>query len=173
MKHLFILVFCLTSLYGSSRLEECLQRCWSVDPRTASYISKKCEKLDKSVIEDFIRISEAQKIDFTAEKKLTALPKDDGIYQSPEEHLVLFENPFVRIFYGSTAPQKREPFHLHQWKSVMLVLQSTTYEMEYKDGSKEIGNWPMGAYELPAGEYYACTNIGAHADECLRFEIKN
>lgn len=159
-------------------LEQCLLFTWGVDPHTANYITHKFKPLLENVtyhpvIEDFISLSKKQKINFSIDKKIQPLPTEDGIFQSPKEHLVVFENPYLRILWGSTQPGAREPFHVHEWKSIMVVIKPTTYEIEYPNGSKETTTYSIGAFELPGGERYACTNLGQFSDESLRFEIKS
>lgn len=160
------------------QLSECLEVCWGIDRHTIKFIKTQFTPLleDKShhaTVQEFIEISKKQNIDFSSPKKMKALPKEDGVLQSPEEHLVVFENPFIRVLLGSTNPGKRESLHLHQWKSVMVTLHPTVYEMEFANGKKEKLDCPIAVIELPAGEKYACTNIGSTADKSLRFEIKN
>lgn len=158
-------------------LRECLQRAWGIDPYTTDYILKKFSPLLEdatyhSIIDEFIEKSNALNLDFSSYKALSLPPAEDGIFQAPKQHLVVFENPWVRILYGSSLPGEHENFHLHAWKSLMVVLEPTTYEIGYVGGSLEISAWPRGVYELAGGEYYSCTNVGDTADECLRFEIK-
>lgn len=179
-----LLFFC-TSLFSlvekiqlKSDLEQCLQTVWGIDPQSVAYISSKFKSLfdnpkNHSVIQDFIKLSRGQNIKFPIDKKIQPLPHDDGIYKSPEEHLIVFENPYIRVLWGSTKPGVREQFHVHEWKSVMVIIKPTTYEIEYPNGSKETITYSIGAFELPAKEKYACTNLGQHADESLRFEIKS
>lgn len=181
---LFTLFFCFsaTSLEDQAsiekELEQCLQTNWGVDPHTTTFIRNKFKPLLEniayhSVIKEFITLSKKQNIVFLIDKKLKALPFEDGVYKAPKEHLVVFESPYVRIFWGSTEPGKREDLHEHAWKSVMVIIRPTTYKIEYPDGKKETMDFPIGAYELPLGERYACTNLGKASDEYLRFEVKD
>lgn len=180
---LLIILFC-RSIYAlehpnlSKELERCLSDVWGVDQNTNAYIRNKLKPLLQdtryhSTVQEFIALSKKQEIDFPIDKKIKQLPPDDGILKAPEEHLVVFENPYVRILWGSTAPGKREKFHEHAWKSVMLIIRPTTYEIEYPNGKKETIDYPIGVFELPAGERYACTNLGKSEDASLRFEIKD
>lgn len=162
----------------SGELEQCLSENWGVDQHTNAYIREKLKPLlqDASyqpVVQKFISLSQKQKIDFSIDKKLKKLSPEDGILKAPDEHLVVFESPYVRILWGSTLPGKRENLHTHAWKSLMVIIEPTTYEIEYSNGKKEIENYPVGVYELPAGERYSCTNLGKIADASLRFEIKD
>lgn len=161
----------------ADKLEQCLQTCWGVDAHTAAYIREKFKPLIEndthhSVIEKFIALSQKQNINFRLDKKIQPLPIEDGTLQSPKEHVIVFENPYLRILWGSTEPLAREAFHTHAWRSVMVIIKPTKFEIEYPNGTKEIVDYPVGAFELPAGEKYACTNLGNTADESLRFEIK-
>lgn len=160
----------------SKKLENCLKSNWGIDNHTVGFINDKFKPLldnpeHHATVKEFIKLSNEIKIDFS-NQMLHALPKDDGIYASPKEHLVVFENPYIRVLYGSTEPGVREAFHSHQWESIMVIIKPTTYEIEYFDGKKETNLYPIGAYKLPAGEKYACKNVGSFPDECLRFEIK-
>ncbi|MBA3722625.1 MAG: hypothetical protein H0W88_09520 [Parachlamydiaceae bacterium] len=165
-------------LTKAQQLEESLIEYWGVDKYTAGYIRNKMTPILEnteyhSIIDDFVEKSKNLHIDFSSIKKIPVIHPEDGIYKSPEQHVVLFENPYVRIFLSSTKPGVREPFHMHAWKSLMVIIKPTTYEIETMDGLVTTGYWPTGVYELPPEEYYACTNIGNNEDECLRFEVKN
>lgn len=178
-----ILLTCSFQLLSNIRtnvalLEECLMSDWGIDEHSAHWIARKLQTtLDDSnsshVIEEFIAKLAALKIDFSCIKEPKALHPQDAVLQAPEHHLIVFESPYVRILYGSTKPGERENLHRHSWRSIIIVMRGTTYRVDYPDGRSEIGEWPVGAYELPPNEYYSCTNIGPSADECLRFEIKD
>ncbi len=160
------------------QLAQCLEEYWGVDRYTSAYIVRKFDLLlqdpyDHHIIDGLIEKSKNLNIDFLAFKEIQRLPEDDGVLRAPEQHLVVFENPYVRILWGSTASGESEPFHVHAWKSLMVVLKPTTYEVAYPNGVVEIWEGNRGLYELPANERYACTNIGDTADEILRFEIKD
>lgn len=161
----------------SEELKNCLHSNWGIDNYTVAFITNKFKPLidnpaHHETVKEFIKFGKEIKIDFSPNRKLQTLPKDDGIYESPKEHLVVFENPYIRILYGSTEPNVREALHSHQWESIMVIIKPTTYEIEYPDGKKETAIFPIGTYKLPAGEKYACKNVGTFPDECLRFEIK-
>lgn len=159
-------------------LEQSLHVNWGVDRQTNAFIRNKFKPLLKdashhAIIKNFIFLSKKQNIIFPADKEIRALQPEDGIFKATQEHKVVFENPYVRILLGSTEPGARENFHTHVWKSIMVVIIPTTYEIEYPDGKKEKIVYPIGVFELPAGECYACTNLGNKADASLRFEIKD
>lgn len=69
-------------------------------------------------------------------------------------------SPGAESLYGSTELGVREAFHSHQWESIMVIIKPTTYAIEYPDGKRETILYPIGTYKLPAGEKYACTNVG-------------
>lgn len=170
-------VFSYANTDLAEKLENCLKSDWGIDNNTVAFINNKFKPLldepnHHATVEEFIKLSKGIKIDFSLDQKLQVLPRDDGIYASPKEHLVVFENPYVRVLYGSTEPGVREALHSHQWESIMVIIKPTTYEIEYSDSKKEKALYPIGAYKLPAGEKYACKNVGLSSDECLRFEIK-
>lgn len=160
-----------------NELEQCLVNDWGVDTHTSEYLMKKfrCHVENTgqySVINDFIVKSKEQKIDFATPREVLVLPSEDALLCVPKHHLVIFENLYVRILWGSTQPGEREPLHLHTWKSLMVVFKPTIYAMEYPDGTTEVWNGEIGVYELPSNERYACTNIGNVPDEMIRFEVK-
>lgn len=161
-----------------SALTECLETTWGLDKHTTAFVKNKFSPLldnskHHSVIQQFIDLSKKQNIHFPVDKQLKHLPPQDGILKAPKEHKIVFENPYIRVLWGSTEPGAREEFHEHAWKSVMVIIIPTTYEIEYSDSKKEIIDYPISAIELPGGERYACTNLGKKADASLRFEIKD
>jgi len=165
--------------YKDQELKNCLQEQWGVDSRTADYIYAKMgpilnNMLYHAVIDDFITKSGCitQSINYTCSKEIAPVHPQDGLLQAPKQHIIVFENPWVRILWGSTEPGEHENFHVHAWKSLMLVIKATTFKITHAHGGVEVGDWPIGVYELPEMEHYACTNIGSTADKCLRFEIK-
>lgn len=161
-----------TEIALESPLEQCLINDWGVDTHTATYLMKKFQSLGCPAVDDFIARSKNINIDFAIPREVKPLPAEDAILCAPKQHLVIFENLYVRILWGSTLPNEREPLHIHQYKSLLVVLKPTIYEIEYLDGKVEIWNGEIGVYELPPGEHYTCTNIGNVADEMIRFEIK-
>lgn len=159
------------------QLEHCLKDVWGLDSHTVDYLVKKIMDLTEStghafIIDDFIAKSKALHIDFTVIRDVQPLCAEDAILCAPKQHLVIFENLYVRILWGSTAAGEREPFHVHPWKSLLLVLQPTVYEIEYPNRQCEQWNGQIGVYELPANDRYSCTNVGIGADEMIRFEVK-
>lgn len=158
-----------------SALERCLEECWSVDRHTTSFIRKIFESMhDQSVfcalVDDFINKSTKLNIQFSYDKTLRALSEDDGVIKSTKQHIIVFENPYVRILAGAAASGEYEPLHTHAWKSIMVIFEEASYMIEYSNGTQEKITLPVGVYELPP-ESYACTNLGT-AEKCLRFEVK-
>ena len=160
--------------YSTLELKKCLEETWGIDSHSTAFILKKWEPIlgDEAVIQDFIAISKTLGIEFSVSKELRRLHPEDGVLCAPDHHLVVFESPYVRVLWGSTRAGEREPFHVHAWKSLMVVIIPTDYKMEYPNGTADIWEGRIGVYELPANERYACTNIGARADAILRFEVK-
>lgn len=159
------------------QLLRCLDECWGVDRHTSAFILNKFRPIlddaaHQPIIDDFIAKSELIGLDFSIEKALPMLPPEDGLCQAPKQHRVVFESPYVRILWGSTLPGELEALHMHIWNSLMVIIKPTAFEIYYPDGRVEVGDWPIGVYELPGGEQYSCRNIGPTADVCLRFEIK-
>lgn len=166
---IFSLLF-VSSLFAET-LEECFINNWGVDRHTATYLVEKFQP-HTNIIDDFIAKSRDINIDFATPKTPEPLPLEDAILCAPKHHLVIFENLYVRILWGSTLPGEREPLHMHKWKSLLVVLKPAPYQIEYPDGTIEIWDGAIGVYELPANDRYTCTNIGSTADEMIRFEIK-
>lgn len=185
MFFLFFTIIVCNSLYAlehqpvlEKELEQCLSVNWGIDPHTTAFIVNKFKPLiqnkrNHAVIKDFITLSKKQNITFPVDKKIASIHPEDGLIKAPKEHFVIFESPYARVLFGSTASGARENFHEHPWKSIMVILIPTTYKIEYPNGKEEITDYPIGAFELPPGERYACTNLGKIADASLRFEIKD
>jgi len=49
----------------------------------------------------------------------------DAVEAAPDSHKVIFENDSVRLLKVCILPGIKEPFHIHQWPSKMIVLEST------------------------------------------------
>jgi hypothetical protein len=185
-KVLCLLVFiaysshCLSSVDSAAatkiKLETCLLYTWGVDRNTVNYIVGKFAELEdglfETIVNDFINNSKTCSPDFSIPRMPVQLHEDDGVLQAPEQHLVIFENPWVRILLGSTQPGVRENMHIHEWKSILVIIKPTTFKIMYADGTEVTELYPIGVYELPAMEKYACENMGDEADECVRFEVK-
>lgn len=161
----------------SKELIDCLHKAWNIDLPTSHYILKKFGSILEdatyhSIIDEFICESVALGLDFSGDKIVRPLAHDDGVIQAPAQHVVLFENPWIRVLWGSSQPGEHEKLHFHAWKSVMVIVEPTTYEITYSNGSVETSYWLRGVYVLGVEDPYSCTNIGACADACLRFEVK-
>lgn len=156
----------------AQQLEQCLAEVWGLDKNTIDYLTKKFSAVQDLIIDDFIAKSKNLNIDFSVVRDVQPLLAEDAILCAPKHHFIIFENLYVRILWGSTSAGEREPFHVHPWKSLLVVLKPSVYEIEYDDGHCEQWNGQIGVYELPANERYSCTNIGEATDEMIRFEVK-
>jgi len=159
------------------KLQECLKECWGVDPHTTAFLCQYFKPFFDNtnyhnLIEDFLNKSVKLNIQFPLDKKLIYLPFYDGVIQATKFHPVVYETPYVRIMAGCAAPEEREPFHTHIWKSLLVVFEEASYYVEYANGSSEFLNLRPGIYELPPEDLYACTNVGKNKENCLRFEVK-
>lgn len=98
----------------------------------------------------------------------------DGVLVAPEWHKVLFENDEMRVLWGETKPGEKEKLHMHYCPSLMIILSGAEFEIEYADGTKEIGHWGVGKYDLPPDEQPASyTNIGNTSFIAIRIEYKD
>lgn len=160
-------------------LECCLLECYHIDHRSADVIMSKFTPLIEDInshhiINEFIRKSKNLNIVFSGNKPNEVLQPDDAILKASDWHKILFESCYVRIFLGYSKPGEREPFHRHQWKRIMVMLQDATFKIENDDGSTMTDIWPMGVYELPPETLCsAYTNIGNTEFRALIFEVKN
>lgn len=158
------------------KIRSCFENTWGVDPHTSIFLCKYFESAlehenDTDLINDFIIKSEALKIKFPIDIELVRLCEQDGVIQAAKFHPVVFESPYVRIFAGCAESGEREPFHTHMWESIMVIFEDATYFIE-SNGSNEVLHLKRGVYVLPPEDLYACTNIGASKENCLRFEVK-
>lgn len=171
------------SLYGlvskkSAELGQCLRDCYGVDQKTATRIILKLHPLLEdprytTIIDDFIKKSEELDIRFIKNKSADPLNDDDAVLKAAKWHKVLFESPYVRILWTFMKPGEVETAHLHQWKSLMIIIQAAKFETKNRDGSVEEDDYPIGVYELPPETQPAAyTNVGNTAFKALRFEIK-
>lgn len=184
MWHKWMLCFlCVcVSLQGeelSTQLEKCFTEVWGVDAHTTSYLLNKFQPfLDtpdhQHLVTQFIEKSQGMGIDYSAPKEARQLLETDPILRAPQNHYIVFENLHVRVILGLARAGETEPYHIHSWKGIMVVLKPTTYEVEYEDSNgPEIWDGTIGVYSLSGGGGYTCTNIGPETDECLRFEVKD
>ncbi len=162
----------------AQEVENCLLQCYHVDPQSIELIQSKLIPLiydltKHTTLDDFITKSNNLDILFSS-PSFIELPFNDAVIKAPQWHEVLFESPHIRILWGVTRPNEPEPFHMHHWKSLMLITQGASFEIENADGSKESGDWPVGVYELPPDtQPSAYLNIGTSEFKALRFEIKH
>ena len=127
------------------KLQECLIECWGVDPHTTRFLCQYFKpflenKNSHHHITEFLNQSHKLNIQFPTDKKLICLPSHDGVIQATKFHPVVYETPYVRIMAGAAAPDEREPFHTHIWKSLLVVFEEASYYVEYANGSSEFLN---------------------------------
>ncbi len=164
-------------LSKSLELENCLLNCYQVDPNNAVLIRSWFDPLfneeeNHSVIDAFIEKSKKLNIEFTNTPDQELSP-DDGVLKASKWHNILFESAHIRILRGVVNCGECDPFHLHQWERLMVVIQGAVFRTEFFDGTVEIEDCPIGVYELQAETTPAAyTNIGNTIFESLIFEIK-
>ena len=160
-----------------SEVENCLTSCYRVDPRNAGVIRSFLDPLINDekyhpIIDAFIEKSKRINIDFTRNPSSKLSPYD-GVLKASQWHTILFESPHVRILRGVVKCGECDPFHLHQWDRLMVVIQGAKFKTECFDGTVEIEDCPIGTYEMHAENIAsAYTNIGNTLLEALVFEIK-
>lgn len=160
------------------QLENCLTKCYHIDPRSAKLIESKLKPLfensdDHTLLDDFIHQSKQTHLHFSG-KKQGELPSDDATVTGPKWNQILYESPDLRVLWTVTKPGETEPSHRHHWKSLYIILQESLFEIAYEDGTKKTAHWPEGVYPLEADQQAAAyTNIGKKEFKSLRFEFKS
>lgn len=184
---IFILFACVTmNLFGSdhtsikyAEMKHSLMTCYGLDElSTENILSKMINHFDdidfQCAVNDFIEKSGNLNIQFQDKMTpATELVLNDAVLLAPQWHEILFESPFVRVLWTSSKPGDKEPFHIHQWKSLLFIIQGAEFEIENYDGTYENGFWPMGIYDLLPDIYPAAyKNLGPDDFKAIRFEIK-
>jgi hypothetical protein len=164
-------LFSVLSLHQKQVLTECLEKTWGVDVYTSRFLCKYFSEDD--LVDEFIHQSKKLNIPFSIDKELSILPEMDGVIQARQFHPVVFETPYVRIMEGRAQPGEKEPFHIHAWKSLLVIFEEAHYFVEYANGSNELLHLSPGVYELLPEDAYSCTNRGNKKENCLRFEVKD
>lgn len=165
--------------HKSLEVENCLKTCYHIDEKSIPEIILKFTPLITNldyhdILDDFIAKSKNISIKPSTSTINAALLKNDAVLQAPEWHEILFESPSLRILWGRSSPGDHEPFHTHQWPSLMVITQAGKFAIKSPDGSIETDVWPAGVYELPAETVpLAYTNVGESEFQALRFEIKD
>ena len=159
-------------------VENWLVNAYGVDKENAILIRSFLDPLIKNkkyhpIIDEFIQNSKGIKIDFMTQKAHSKLSPYDGVLKAPQWHHVLFESPQIRILRSFVKPGECDPFHLHQWNRIMIVVRGAKFETEHVDGTIEIEDCPIGVYEMESENTPAAyTNIGNTEFEALVFEVK-
>lgn len=176
---IFVVLFFVSHGYATDELEQCLISCYGVDEGHLESVLDKFKPYSDSeefqtAAKEFIAKSNALNIPFDqAPPQYTLLP-DDAVLAACAWHKILFESPYVRILWTCSEKGDQEPFHIHQWKSLLFILQGAEYDIENKDGTHEIGFWPIGVYDLPPDtQSSGYVNLGPDGFDSLRFEIKS
>ena len=103
----------------------------------------------------------------------------DAIIAAPNSHIIQFENDKVRVLKVIVRSGEKEPFHTHQWESVMFVHQSARmnyygeertllYQAPEAVGQADpiLGNW------MDAEGLHALENIDTIDFIATRVELK-
>jgi hypothetical protein len=96
---------------------------------------------------------------------------EDALCAAPESHLVLANNDRVRVLKVTVLPGKKEPFHTHEWSSIMVVAKQSSL-IYFTQDSQRNSNPPIGIYQLPPEKLHAVENTGTTEFKAIRFEIK-
>ena len=155
----------------------CLIDCYGLDQKISHLVLSKIrsnlhQDLTDSILTDFIKKSKSFTSNIT-KAPLTPLDSRDALIQAPNFHELVFENDHYRILCVEVIPGMRVPFHLHQWKSLMIVLQAAPLEAMDKNGTIELDNEKAGVYEIEEGrESLSYLNFGNAPFIALSFEKK-
>lgn len=161
----------------SLELENCLISCYQIDPNNAALIRSYFapllnEEKYHAVIDSFIEKSNKLDIEFNNTPNQELSP-EDGVLKASHWHNILFESAHVRILRGVVNCGECDPFHLHQWERLMVIIQGAAFKTELFDGTIEVDDFPIGVYQLPSEiTPSSYTNIGNTIFESLIFEIK-
>lgn len=157
---------------------DCLSTCYQINQSAVDIILSKVmpelpnPKLSAS-LNDFIKLSKSLNIAFLKNPPLSSLLPEDAILKAPKWHEVLFDSPYIRVLWALTKPGEFEPFHTHQWRHIMLIIEGAEFKMEESNGSIVVDTFPIGVYDLPPEKTSsAYTNVGNTNFKALVFEIK-
>lgn len=105
-------------------------------------------------------------------------PELDATRAAPASHRVLLENAAVRVIEVVIEPGTREPVHVHQWPSVMIIDEPAPIRYYGGDGALEYESPPRMSLEPreprwlePEGPH-SVENIGDRRYHALRIELK-
>jgi len=161
----------------SAEIQSCLTDCFRVDQETAILIKNWLNPLLSNeeyhpTLDAFIEKSKKLNIQFISIPDYELSP-DDAVLKASEWHHILFENSHVRILAGVVKVGECVPFHTHQWKRLMIVIQGGQFKSETLQGDVEFDDIPIGTYESHAEvSPLSSINIGNTIFEALVFEVK-
>jgi hypothetical protein len=162
----------------TERLKDSLTQHYSLDQNAVESIVAKMQPLIEKAEHHTVLSAFIQKSEMHFENRPgdipsdEPLPEDDAVIAAPKYHHVLGENDKVRVLWGTMQKGETEPMHRHYWAAFVMMIQGTTYQVKYADGSQAKKHLPTGLYvSLPHEQAAAYTNLGAMAS-FLRFELK-
>lgn len=156
------------------RLEDCLATTYLLDDSQIANILKHLSDLkDAALIEAFISLSNNLTFIPFDQQQLRSLPPDDAVLAAPASHRILFENEFFRILDVSVQPGETDPFHKHQWSSIIIITQGSRFRVEDSLGKIREEEWGPMVEKFPGDKTSTSyTNIGSKEFKAIAFEIK-
>lgn len=157
-------------------LQRCLRDTYKLDGPICDMIVEKLSYLfdlhgNLSLIDDFLSLS--KDVVLTIPLDQAYIPLDDAVIKAPETHEVLFENEALRVLYSIVQPGETVPLHCHQWDSIMIILQGSTFRIIDSAGTVSEDSWGSLVERFEgslAAESYV--NIGPREFRALAFELK-
>lgn len=160
-------------------VSQCLRITYGLDECATEAVLQKCAPLVQrseyhQILKEFVKLSvmhvSLNKISDLGQEPFAV---DDPVTAAPRYHEVLGENERVRVLYGYSEPGDVEPWHRHQWPSILLEMSPGFFDVTYADGKREQVEAEIGVCFLPADDQSALyVNCGKTSCSFLRFEIK-
>jgi hypothetical protein len=180
---LFVSIFVLIGVSMNAheithRLHDCLEHDYALNKESIAAITQELLPLLEQeqyspLLDEFIALSKKYMSKPRSKTTLDPLPEDDAVMAAPDYHYIIGENDRVRVLYAVSKHGDTEPSHRHYWKSILINLAPSIFEIEYADGGKDTDHDPIGVYELPADTQAASYKNVGDESSFLRFEIKD
>lgn len=153
----------------------CLRTCYNVDEAGTQRILAKltpyepvCEQ--HQLVEQFIAMTLTSA---RSEGNTAPVHPEDALAADPTRHELLFENDTVRVLWITLEAGDTCPAHTHQWPSINLVMERTSFTTYNTDGTTQEDVLDTGVHYFPADTApLAYKNSSTTNFACLSFEIK-